>query len=112
MIIGLVTGEYPPMQGGVGDYTREMAREFVAQGHQVSVLTHDSLDETTSASEAPPWQVYPTVHNWRWGCWSQIAALVRDTRPDIVNVQYQAAIYDMHVPAINLLPWRLFGSDR
>jgi glycosyltransferase involved in cell wall biosynthesis len=106
MHILLISGEYPPMQGGVGDYTREMAREFVAQGHQVSVLTHDSSGATPSEPDTPPWQVYRTVHNWRWGCWFQIAALVRDIRPDIVNVQYQAAIYDMRVPAINLLPWR------
>ena len=45
MHILLISGEYPPMQGGVGDYTQEMAREFVAQGHQVSVLTHDSSGE-------------------------------------------------------------------
>ena len=25
MRIGLITGEYPPDQGGVGDYTRELA---------------------------------------------------------------------------------------
>jgi glycosyltransferase involved in cell wall biosynthesis len=106
MHILLISGEYPPMQGGVGDYTREMAREFTDQGHQASVLTHASLDDAHPTHKASPWRVYPTVRNWRWGCWSQIADLVRDTRPDVINVQYQAAIYDMRVPAINLLPWR------
>jgi glycosyltransferase involved in cell wall biosynthesis len=32
--------------------------------------------------------------------------LVRTIQPDVINVQYQAAIYDMRFPAINLLPWR------
>ena len=116
MHILLISGEYPPMQGGVGDYTREMAREFAAQGHQASVLTpdvssgHDSLPDASSGDGSSggvhPWRVYPTIHNWRWGCWSQIAALVRAIRPHVINLQYQAAVYDMRVPAINLLAWR------
>jgi glycosyltransferase involved in cell wall biosynthesis len=118
MHILLITGEYPPMQGGVGDYSREMARAFVAQGHEVSVLTHDSLGDRMLHPAAyprpdaqrrmthPVWHVYPTIHNWRWGCWSQIMSLARAIQPDVVNVQYQAAIYDMRVPAVNLLPWR------
>lgn len=38
MKICLISGEFPPMQGGVGDYTREMARAFAALGHQVVVV--------------------------------------------------------------------------
>jgi glycosyltransferase involved in cell wall biosynthesis len=96
----------------VGDYSREMARAFVAQGHEVSVMTHDAVgdrmvhSDAYSGLDAIPWHVYPTVHNWRWGCWPQIMSLARNIQPDVVNVQYQAAVYDMRVPAVNLLPWR------
>ena len=34
-----VTGEYPPMPGGVGAYTAELAAALVGRGWQVSVLT-------------------------------------------------------------------------
>jgi glycosyltransferase involved in cell wall biosynthesis len=105
MHILLISGEYPPMQGGVGDYSREMARALAAQGHRVSVLTHAVLSDTKPGQEEP-WHMCPGVPDWRWGCWSRILALAHDIQPDIVNIQYQAAIYDMRVPAINLLPWR------
>ena len=34
-----VTGEYPPMIGGVGAYTAELGAALVARGWRVSVLT-------------------------------------------------------------------------
>ncbi len=39
MRIGMITGEYPPMQGGIGAYTRILAGEMAAQGHEVFVLS-------------------------------------------------------------------------
>ena len=39
MRIGLITGEYPPAQGGVGDFTRELGRALVELGHEVHVIT-------------------------------------------------------------------------
>jgi glycogen synthase len=40
MRICLVTGEYPPQQGGVGDYTHELATALAALGADVTVLTN------------------------------------------------------------------------
>ena len=34
-----VTGEYPPMLGGVGRYTAELARALQAQGVRIEILT-------------------------------------------------------------------------
>jgi glycosyltransferase involved in cell wall biosynthesis len=107
MRIMLISGEFPPMQGGVGDYTREMARAFAALGHHVAVLVPDSLAGAYRDASARPWQVLPVIENWKWGCWQQVISALRQARPDIVDIQYQAAIYHMRVPAINLLPWRL-----
>jgi glycosyltransferase involved in cell wall biosynthesis len=101
----LVSGEYPPMQGGVGDYTREMARAFAAQGHAAWVAVPASLALAYEDWDAMPWRVSPVVANWRWGCWHAIVRVVRQVMPDVVNIQYQAAAYDMRVPAVNLLPW-------
>jgi glycosyltransferase involved in cell wall biosynthesis len=38
-----------------------------------------------------------------------LADVVLRRNLDVVNIQYQAAAYNMHVPAINLAPWRLRG---
>ena len=47
-----VTGEYPPMQGGVADYTQALGRALVALGHQVGVLTSIEA-EATAETEDP-----------------------------------------------------------
>jgi glycosyltransferase involved in cell wall biosynthesis len=107
MRILLISGEFPPMQGGVGDYTREIARAFAAQGHEVFVLTSVSLVDAYQDGDPESWHALPAARNWKWGCWRQVLEAVGKVRPDVVNVQYQAAAYDMRSPAINLLPWRL-----
>ena len=39
MRVGLVTGEYPPMQGGVGDFTRQLGQALAALGVETHVIT-------------------------------------------------------------------------
>jgi len=107
MHILLITGEYPPMQGGVGDYTRELARAFVALGHQTSVLVPRALSEAYPRRDTPGWHILPQIDGWSWRCWGQIRAVIEQIAPDVIDIQYQAAAYDMRVPAINVLPWRL-----
>ncbi|MCR4407465.1 MAG: glycosyltransferase family 4 protein [Anaerolineae bacterium] len=103
MHIGLITGEFPPMQGGVGDFTHELGKALVALGCQVSVLT-----SKTAGSERQEHgiTVLPIIEKWDWRCWSTILKLTRELEPDVLNIQYQTAAYGMH-PAINLLPRRL-----
>jgi glycosyltransferase involved in cell wall biosynthesis len=125
MRIGLATGEYPPMQGGVGDFTYELGRALVAVGHQVHVITGEPQTAQGQAQDLPlqgvggqaqdlplhgDWQdsgmvVHRTVTGWRWGCWRQMLALAQELRLEFLNVQYQAAAYSMH-PAIHFVPRR------
>ncbi|MCA9946339.1 MAG: glycosyltransferase, partial [Anaerolineales bacterium] len=37
--IGLVTGEFPPMEGGVGAFTAELAKALHQLGHTVHIIT-------------------------------------------------------------------------
>jgi glycosyltransferase involved in cell wall biosynthesis len=107
MRILLISGEFPPMQGGVGDYTREMARAFAALGHDAWVLVPSALETAHQDATSEPWHILARVDNWKWGCWQQIIDAVRRVKPDIIDLQYQAAAYHMRVPAVNLMPWRL-----
>jgi glycosyltransferase involved in cell wall biosynthesis len=106
MKIALVTGEFPPMQGGVGDFTRELACALTVLKHDVHVLTsrYQKPVETEDAEE--PFTIHRLVTDWGWRCWRAIRRWVADHRPDVVNLQYQAAAYAMR-PAIHLLPLRL-----
>ena len=54
MKIGLVTGEYPPQQGGVGDFTRELARALNVLGHEVQVITSIADQPSPASDERSP----------------------------------------------------------
>ncbi len=101
MRIGLITGEYPPMQGGVGDFTAQLAQALAGLGHDVHVLTGRS-DEYPPARDTC-FEVHRAVEHWKWGCWKQILRVAGEIGLEVLNVQYQAAAYSLH-PAINFLP--------
>jgi glycosyltransferase involved in cell wall biosynthesis len=100
MRIGIVTGEFFPMQGGVGDFTRELSAALSALDHQVLVLAPaGSRWENIPAGCA----LHPDVIRWDWSLASRLRHWVQANGIDLVNLQYQAAAYGMH-PALNLLP--------
>ncbi|MBX3052732.1 MAG: glycosyltransferase family 4 protein [Caldilineaceae bacterium] len=112
MHILLVTGEYPPMQGGVGAYTAALGQTLAGQGLAVSVITHR---RGTSLSPIPPLspdypRTYPQISRWDWRSLGRIATLADELAADWVHVQYQTAAFGMH-PAINFGPlfWRRRG---
>jgi polysaccharide biosynthesis protein PslF len=99
----LITGEYPPAVGGVGDYTRQLGRALIERGQRVSVLTQEAVPEADDRDEPA---VIPLGTAWNWRAWPQVLRVLRLLTPEIVHIQYQTGAYAMH-PAINLLPWRL-----
>ena len=108
MRILFITGEYPSMQGGVGDYTRRLGQALGDLGADVHVLTHvdaggDHLRVPAAAYEPT---VYPVLKRTGWNLWSETRRFIRELRPEVVHIQYQSAAYDLH-PAVNYLPWRL-----
>ncbi len=103
MKIGLVTGEYAPMQGGVGDFTGEVARALVALGHEVYVITGRLAHGAGGTPDAHGVQIERVIDGWGWGCWRALRDTARRLGLDVVNIEFQTAAYGMH-PAINLLP--------
>lgn len=99
MRIGFVTGEYPPMQGGVGAFTRELGRELVRMGHDVFV---HSKHGAAGGSE-PGIKVEAAFERWGWRTpgWVRDWAEANDLH--VLNVQFQTAAFNMH-PAVHLLP--------
>ena len=87
----LITGEYPPMPGGISDYTSLLRSELETQGVQTVILS----SHASAAGE--------TVQAWSWRTISTVREIVNRHHIDIVHVQYQAGAFAMH-PVINLLP--------
>ncbi len=110
MRILFVTGEYPAMQGGVGDYTRRLGQALGQLGADVHVLTH--ADAGGDHLRAPSAAYEPTVHavmtSTGWALWGYTLHAIRELQPDIVHIQYQSAAYGLRA-AVNLLPWRRAG---
>ena len=95
MKIGLISGEFPPMPGGVGDFTRSLAERIRDHGHQVHILSRrGSTSETLNVS---------TLSGWGLGSLPAIRSWARQHSLDIVNLQYQTAAYGMS-PFIHFLP--------
>ncbi|MCX6017546.1 MAG: glycosyltransferase family 4 protein [Chloroflexi bacterium] len=102
MRIGLITGEYPPMQGGVGDFTRELGRALSTLGHDVHIVTRFVAGAPAQETHNSV-QVHRIISAWGWDVRRRLEAFARMHSIDVFDLQYQAAAYQMH-PAINLLP--------
>lgn len=101
MHVLFVTGEYPPLRGGVGAYTAELAQALVTAGVQVSVVTTHQAQ--TPLYQTAPVMMHPVIGRWGWRIWPQIPRLARQIGATWLHVQYQTAAFAMN-PAINLAP--------
>lgn len=93
------------MQGGVGDFSRELSVALADLGHAVHILTRvgcrpDGLTTGCTLS--------PEIDRWDWSLPARIRRWARANALEIINLQYQAAAFDMH-PAANLLSSRAIG---
>ncbi len=95
-----VTGEYPPMVGGVGRFTAELAEALQAGGAQIAVLTDAQVPASTGENAV---RVLAQSGGWGWRLLRDIPACARAVGANWVHVQYQTAAYGLH-PAINALP--------
>ncbi|NDJ54602.1 MAG: glycosyltransferase family 4 protein [Chloroflexi bacterium] len=103
MRIGLITGEYPPMEGGVGAYTRVLGRALADLGHEIHVFTRE---EAVNASEHRVTVTSAAARPWNRRTFRQIQDWIARNSLDIAHIQFQTAAYDMQ-PAIHRLPAQL-----
>ena len=69
MYIGLITGEYPPMQGGIADYTAILAQHLQRLDVTPSVLISRAYPHPAASTSVA---VYPVVRSWGMRCWQDI----------------------------------------
>jgi glycosyltransferase involved in cell wall biosynthesis len=99
MRVGLVTGEYPPLQGGLGDFTRRLGQAMAAEGAEVHVIT----TSRAAAGALGGVTVHPMVARWSFASLLRVRALARRLHLDLLNLQYQAAAFGLSAP-IHFLP--------
>ena len=120
MKVLIISGEYPPMKGGVGRYTKNLVYALAKKPDvEVSVaiggdaaaavappprplLTNDPTRETDSVTT-----VYrDTVRKGDKRNSDRILQIVSEIKPDVVNIQYERGLYEVDT-TIKHTFWRL-----
>jgi glycosyltransferase involved in cell wall biosynthesis len=99
MRVMLVTGSFPPLACGVGDYTRRLAGALAERaGMRVSILTSRLKEPPRESS----FEVLPVMDSWRLKDAGSAIRAIRKWAPDIVHIQYPTQGY-----RDGFLPWLL-----
>lgn len=90
MQIGIISGEYPPMQGGIGAFSQILARQMVALGHHVYIFSSREAQNRDKGI-----LLTNQVDSWNLAAMRMIGTWARDLGLDIVNLQFQTAAFGM-----------------
>jgi glycosyltransferase involved in cell wall biosynthesis len=116
MKVLVVTGEYPPMKGGVGRYTFNLVHALAKQSDvEVSVAigadtaltsnpNQDTKNVVTNTTTTTTYQGIIRKGDKRNS--DRILQIVSEIKPDIVNIQYERGLYEVDT-TIRHTFWRL-----
>jgi glycosyltransferase involved in cell wall biosynthesis len=112
MKILVVSGEYPPMKGGVGRYTKNLV-QAIAKKPNVYVSVATSAATSNAATIDPSHDsnynvnIYPgAIRKGDKRNSDRILGIVSDIKPDVVNIQYERGLYEVDT-TIRHTFWRL-----
>jgi glycosyltransferase involved in cell wall biosynthesis len=110
----LLTGEYPPQPGGIGDYTRQLGRALAQAGSEPLVLTAQqgalrAWRLSPDGDEQPIVLGGPLRCDWQLRDLPVMRRVIGQLAPDWLHIQYQTGAFDLQV-GVNALPWLLRGS--
>ena len=110
MRVLFITGSYPPMLCGVGDYTATLAAEISRRGElSVGVVTCVAATDSKSGV-GDGVQLLPMIQDWRFSELPGLIGAIRRWRPDIVHIQYPTLGYGNNwMPYFLPLFLKLFG---
>lgn len=98
MRIGIIAGEYPPRQGGVGAYTRIIALRLTELGHHVSILCRkDAMEPDTRI------RLHNTISSWNVFSLREVSRWAKQEKLDVISLQFETAAFDMS-PWVHFIP--------
>ncbi|MCF2939763.1 hypothetical protein L1N85_15185 [Paenibacillus alkaliterrae] len=102
MKILLISGSFPQMKCGVGDYTFLLAKELSDRNNiELAVLTSSNVDMNDYRDDR--FRVHPIIKRWDIRNFIEIIKFIRYYNPDIVHVQYPTMGYKKSIFP-NLIP--------
>lgn len=99
----VITGTWPPMHCGVGDYTFMLCQHLSQLAVSVHVVTSRQARHDLQLGGHSHLEVHPVVDAWNRSCLKQIRKLVAEIKPDIIDLQWPTAAYGRSL-AVNWLP--------
>jgi len=100
MRVLLVTGSFPPMRCGVGDYSCNLAKALTADPKvNVGVLTSTLVGDSAKNDGI---EIFPCIKAWNFAEALKVIKIIRRWSPDIVHIQYPTQGY-----GTGKLPWVL-----
>jgi glycosyltransferase involved in cell wall biosynthesis len=102
MKIALITGSYPDMLCGVGDYSARLAEALINSDKDLHI---DLFVNTAGCTNIPknPRITFNSVNRWGLVSLPHLIKSVRSSQPDIIHIQYPAKGYGFGL-APNFLP--------
>ncbi|MCX7623749.1 MAG: glycosyltransferase family 4 protein [Thermomicrobium sp.] len=96
-----VTGEYPPLRGGVGDCTARLGDALASRGWSVQVVTRPLPARTDDALPIRE------VSGWGWELRQALRELRSAGWGGVVHLQYQAGAFDLQgrIALLPVLAW-------
>ena len=87
----LITGSFPPMKCGVGDYSYRLVGALADDPHfKVAVLTSVAAADMAKLDGV---EVFPVVKSWDLAEAPKVIKIIRAWKPDIVHIQYPTQGY-------------------
>jgi glycosyltransferase involved in cell wall biosynthesis len=90
MRVLMISTEYPPMQGGVGRYTKKLVDSLRSEGLKVFVVCNENGKGDFNGI-SPNNQDNSKV----------LLNIVKEVEPEVVHVQYEPGLYGIHLHPIN-----------
>ncbi len=103
MRVGLITAEFPPQVGGVGEHAARLAAGLRESGHSVQVVTSAGEVMTEDRLMGRGSRIDRIVDRWDWRILLTLPRVAIRHGWDVVHIHYQPGAYALH-GAICLLP--------
>lgn len=85
MKILFITNNLPPIVDGVGDYTYNIAKQFVEHSHEVYIICRNDSRINTNILGMT---ILPIIDKWDYNYYKPIIGLIKEKAIDVVSLQY------------------------
>lgn len=85
MKILFITNNFPPLVDGVGDYTYNIAMQFVEHNHEVYIICRNNPQINTNVLGMT---ILSIINKWDCNCYKPIIGLIKKKAIDVVSLQY------------------------